>query len=196
MWLTVTVGGGITVRVAADPALLDPAEELTELVVFWKVPVCAAVTDTENVHDAPALTEPPLSEIVCVAGVAVITPVEPQVPFSPLGSSTARPAGRVSVKETADSVPLVFGLLMVNDSAVAALSLNPIRFGVNALVMVGGLAASAVGTTPRPIAAVATTVTAMTPVVLRRPRGRTPLALRDSVPLNCIPLLRSVPRVS
>src|ERR1700748_773110 len=133
MWPTVTVGGGITVRVAADPALLDPAEELTELVVFWKVPVCAAVTDTENVHDAPALTEPPLSEIVCVAGVSLITPVDPQVPFSPLGSSTARPAGRVSVKETADSAPLVFGLLMVNDSAVAALSLKPIRVGVDAV---------------------------------------------------------------
>jgi hypothetical protein len=147
------------------------------------------VTDTENVHEAPALTDPPLSEIAWVAGAAVITPVDPQVPFSPFGSSMARPVGSVSVNETADSVPLVFGLVMVNDNAVAALSLNPIRAGVNALVILGGLAASAVGTTARPIAAVATTVTAMTPDVLRRSEGRAPPALRDSVPLNFIPLL-------
>jgi hypothetical protein len=57
---------------------------------------------------------------------------------------------------------------------------------------VAGLAARAVGTTPRPIATVATAVTGMTRVILRRPCGRTPLVLRDSVPLNFIPLLRSV----
>jgi hypothetical protein len=182
----------MTVSAAAEPAVLSPADELTTLVAFWKVPVCAAVIDTENVHEAAALTEPPLSEIVWVAGPAVITLVDPHVPFSPLGLSTARPVGRVSVNETADSVPLVFGLVMVNDKAVAALSLNPMSAGVNALAMVGGLAARAVGTTPRPIAAAATTVTTMTPVVLRRSSGRTPPAPRDSVPLNFIPLLLSV----
>jgi hypothetical protein len=183
----------MTVNVAADPALLAPADELTTLVAFGNLPVCAAVIDTEKVHEAPGLTEPSLSEIVCVVGAAVITPADPHVPFSPLGLSTARPAGSVSVNETADSVPLELGLVMVNDRAVAALSLKPIRLGVNALVMVGGEAASAAGTTPRPIAAVATTVTAVTLVILRRTRGRAPPALRDSVPLNFIPLLRSVP---
>src|SRR5690348_15637154 len=97
MWLTVTVGGGMTIRLADDPALLEPADEPTTLVVFWNVPVCAAVTDTENVHDAAALIEPPLSEIVCVAGAAVITLPDPHVRFSPLGSSMASPAGSVSV---------------------------------------------------------------------------------------------------
>jgi hypothetical protein len=82
--------------------------------------------------------------------LAVITLVDPQVPLSPLGSSTASPAGRVSVNATSDKVPLALGLVMVNDSAVAELSLSPIRLGVNALVMVGGVAASADGATARP----------------------------------------------
>ena len=182
----------MTVSAAAAPASLAPADEWTALVVSWNVPVCAAVTDTENVHDAPALTEPPLSEIACVDGAAVITPADPHVPLSPLGSSTARPAGSVSVKATPDNVPLALELVMVNDRAVAALSLKPIRLGVNALVMVGGVAARAAGTTPRPSPAVATTVAAMTPVVRRRLHGRALRAQPDWVSLNVMPLLRSV----
>ena len=78
--------------------------------MLWSVSVWVAVTEIEKVQDAPALMEPPLSEIVCDAGAAVITPVDPHVPFSLLGSSTARPAGSVSVKAIADSVSLVLGV--------------------------------------------------------------------------------------
>ena len=121
---------------------------------FVSVPVWLAIRDTEIVQAAAAFTEPPLSEIVCEPGAAVMTPAVPQVPFSPLGSSTVRPAGSVSVNATDDSVPLAFGLVIVIDSAVASVSPTPIRFGVNALVMVGGAAAAtAVDAACRPMAA-------------------------------------------
>ena len=51
----------------------------------------------------------------------------------------------MSVNETEESVPLVFGLAMVTDRDVAELSLSPIRLGVNVVVTVGGAAAMAVG---------------------------------------------------
>ena len=52
----------------------------------------------------------------------------------------------MSVNETEERAPLVFGLAMVTDRDVAELSLSPIRLGVNAVVTVGGAAAMAVGT--------------------------------------------------
>ena len=65
------------------------------------------------------------------------------MPFSPLGSSTVRPAGRVSVNATEVSVPLALGFVIVTDSAVASVSPTPIRLGVNALAILGGAAAAA-----------------------------------------------------
>jgi len=150
-WLTDTVGGGSTVSDAGAGAALVPAEELAAAGASAKLPVWLGTTDTENVQLAAAFTEPPVKEIVCDPAFAVMTPAEPHVPFSPLGSSTASPAGRVSVNDTEESVPLALGFAMVTDRAVAELSLKPMRFGVKVVATVGGAAARAAGAiTARP----------------------------------------------
>src|ERR1700709_741737 len=96
----------------------------------------------EMVQLAATFTDPPARENVDAPGAAVLTPAEPQVPFSPLGLSTVRPAGRGSVKPTPESVPLALGLAMVMESAVAVESPAPISLGVKALVTVGGIEAA------------------------------------------------------
>ena len=174
-FLTLTVGGGSTVREAGAGAALLPAEELTAPGASAKLPVWLGVTDTENVQLAAALTEPPVREIACAPGLAVITPAEPQVPFSPLGLSMVSPAGSVSVNATAERVPLAFGLAIVTDREVAELSLSPIRLGVNAVVTVGGAAALAAGAaSAKPAVAPSDRVSAPTPRRLPRPSRPVP----------------------
>lgn len=56
------------------------------------------LTETEEVQLAAAFTEPPASEIVCEPGLAVMTPADPHVPFSPLGLSMVSAAGASTAK--------------------------------------------------------------------------------------------------
>ena len=58
------------------------------------------VTATEKLQFAPPLRLPPLSEIVPDPGLAVTELLDPQLPLTPLGLSTIRPLGSVSVNET------------------------------------------------------------------------------------------------
>jgi hypothetical protein len=191
MWVTATVGGGRTVRVSVSPALLLPAEELTGPVSLDRVPAWPAINEIDRVQAAPDFSEPALSEKVCEPGTAVTTLVEPQVPFSPLGLSTVRPAGSASLNEIDDRVPLAFGLVMVIESAVASVSPTPIRFGVNALVMVGGaVAASAVGAAYRPTAATAAIEAVAKPVSVRPCPALTAVRRLRAIPFNSGPLLR------
>jgi hypothetical protein len=99
------------------------------------------VTFTEIVQLEPALMLPPVSEIVLAPGLAVTVLLEPQVPLSPLGLSTTRLAGSVSVNATPLSEPLEFGLVIVTDSELVPPT--AIEVGVNALVVLGGLVAAA-----------------------------------------------------
>jgi hypothetical protein len=191
MWVTATVGGGSTIKVSVSPALLPPAEKLTGPVSLDRVPVWPAINETDTVQAVPGFSEPALSEKVCEPAAAVTTLVDPQVPFSPLGLSTVRPAGSASVNEIDDTVPVAFGLVMVTESAVASVSPTPIRFGVNPLVMVGGaVAASAVGAEYRPMAATAAIEAVATPVNVRAFPVLTAVRRLRAIPCNSGPLLR------
>jgi hypothetical protein len=99
------------------------------------------LTSTEKVQVLPALTLPPVREIVVPPGFAVITLLEPQLPVRPLGLSRSSPFGSVSVKDTPVSEPLAFGLVIVNDSALSPPTATEV--GTNALAIDGGLVAAA-----------------------------------------------------
>ena len=98
------------------------------------------MTATENVQFAPPFRLPPFSETVPDPGFAVTTLLEPQLPLSPLGSSTIRPLGSASVSEMPLKLPLAFGLVIVIDSALVPPT--PIELGTNALATDGGLVAA------------------------------------------------------
>src|SRR5580693_8400112 len=93
------------------------------------------MTSAEITQLAPLASEPPVRVIWLEPGFAVSTPELPHVPFWPLGSSTTRPAGSVSVMAIPETVDGL-GLVIVIDSAVG----EPIVTcaGVNALAIVGG----------------------------------------------------------
>jgi hypothetical protein len=172
--VTATVGGGRTVNVCVSPVVLDPAEELTGPVLLDRVPVNDATTDTEIAQFVAPLSDPPVKEIVDPPGAAVITLPVPHVPFSPFGLSTVKPAGSVSVNETADSVAVAFGLVIVIDRAVAVESPRPTSVGVKALVIVAGATGVAAAADPAATsAAVAAALAASSAATRRRVRGST-----------------------
>jgi len=94
----VTTGAtaGFTVKSTAG-AVAAGRLEVTVKVGFVNVPASVARKFTEIVHDMPAATVPPVSEMDWLPAVAV--GVAPQPSVSTFGvSATASPVGRVSVK--------------------------------------------------------------------------------------------------
>ena len=134
------VGGGgggppPTTTMLAEAVLpLPPSFEVTALVVLFCVPAVVPVTLTLNVHEALAASVAPAKLTLPDPAVAVIVP-PPQLPVSPFGVATARPAGNASVKPTPVNVEAL-GLVMVKLSEVDPLSgMLP---APNAIAMVGG----------------------------------------------------------
>src|SRR5438552_504775 len=135
-------GGATTVNTAVLLTVpVPPSVELTALVVLLLLPAVVPVTSTENVHVEPAagdaVSVPPDRLMLLLPATAVIVP-PPQDPVTLGVAATTRPAGRLSVNATPLNATLVFGLLMLKLNVLFAFS--AMLVGLNALVMVGGLA--------------------------------------------------------
>jgi hypothetical protein len=135
----VMVGGlaAATVTVAVEVFPVPPSFEFTVTLLFF-TPAVVPWTLSETVHEALAASVPAVRLTEPDPAVAVVVP--PQVLVRPLGVATTRPAGRVSVNATPVRPVPAFGFVMVKVSEVVPFRamLDP----PNALVMVGGLAAT------------------------------------------------------
>jgi hypothetical protein len=129
-------GGATTLSVAVLlVAPVPPSVELTAPVVLALAPAVVPVTFTLNVQEPLAAIVPPERLIEPEPATAVMVPL-PQVPVSPFGVETTKPAGSVSLNATPVSATVVFGLLMVKLRLV-----EPFRgmlAAPNALLIVGG----------------------------------------------------------
>jgi hypothetical protein len=135
------VGGAIAATVTLADAVppVPPSTDVTAPVVLFFVPSVLPVTFTLKVHEAldarVALAKLTLPD----PAVAVIVP-PPQLPASPFGVETTRPAGNVSGKPTPVNVVAALGLLMVKLSEVAPFS--GMLAAPNDFTIVGGTAAA------------------------------------------------------
>ena len=141
----VIAGGATTVMVVDAVEPVPPSVEVTGLVVLVFAPAVVPVTLTWKTQNVAGPTLAPAS--VMALAVVVIEPPS-QVPISPLGEATARPAGRVSVKPTPVSVVAPLGLLTVNCSIVVPLSGTVAA--PNTLEIVGGATTVMVPDAPAP----------------------------------------------
>jgi hypothetical protein len=91
--------------------------ELTLPVVLFFVPGVVPVTFTLKVHEALVASVAPVKLTAPDPAVAVIVP-PPQLPLSPFGVETTRPAGSASAKPTPVNVVARLGLSMVKLSEV------------------------------------------------------------------------------
>ena len=117
-------GGGpiaTTVVVAVATAPAPPSTEATVLVVLLFTPAVVPITLTLKVHEALPAKAAVAKLTVPEPAVAVIVP-PPQLPVSPFGVETTRPAGNVSVKPTPVNVVEELGLVMVKPSDVEPFS--------------------------------------------------------------------------
>ena len=102
------------------------------------VPAVVPVTLMLNVHEVFGASVAPVKLTTLVAAVATIVP-PPQLPASPFGVDTTKPAGSVSVKPT--PVNAVEGLLLVIvklSEVVPFSSMLPPAPTPNEVAMVGG----------------------------------------------------------
>lgn len=129
------VGLSRTVNVADAVFPLPASTEVTAEVVLFLVPVVVAVTSTEKVQLELAPRVAPLKLTEVDPAVAVIVP-PPQLPLSPLGVNTSRPAGKLSVNPTPVS-ELVFEFVIVNDRVDVLVEPTPIVDGVNDFEITG-----------------------------------------------------------
>src|SRR5216684_3073989 len=133
-------GGATTVMEALEVLPVPPSVEVTWTLLFF-TPAVVPVTLTENVQEEPAagdaVSVPPDKLTVPLPATAVIVPL-PQLPVSPFGVATTKPAGRLSVKATPLRATLVFGFVMVKLSEVEPFS--GMEAAPKDLVMVGAAA--------------------------------------------------------
>ncbi|HEV2040484.1 MAG TPA: hypothetical protein VGT81_10625 [Casimicrobiaceae bacterium] len=115
-----------------------PSTEVTAPVVLFFVPVVVPVTFMPKVHEALGASVAPVKLMAPDPAVAVIVP-PPQVPLSPFGVETTRPAGSASVKPTPVNVVDWLGLLMVKLSEADVLS--TMLAAPNDFAIVGGATA-------------------------------------------------------
>jgi hypothetical protein len=162
------VGLSRTVNVAEAVFPLPASTEVTAEVVLFLVPVVVAVTSTEKVQLELAPRVAPLNDTEVDPAVAVIVP-PPQLPLSPLGVNTSRPAGKLSVNPTPVS-ELVFELVIVNDSVDVLVEPTPIVDGVNDFEIDGAdatvIEAFAVAPVPPLVEVIAPVVLFFTPEVV------------------------------
>jgi hypothetical protein len=112
------VGGAAAATTTLADAVrpVPPWTEVTAPVTLFLVPTVVPVTLTLNVQDALDASDAPARVTVLDPAVAVIVP-PPQLPVSPLGVETTRPAGSVSVTPTPVNVDAL-GLVIVRLSEV------------------------------------------------------------------------------
>jgi hypothetical protein len=127
-------GGATTAMLAEAVGPLPPSLELTALVVLICIPAAVPVTVSENVQEVLLARVAPLRLITLVFCVEVMVP-PPQLPVSPLGVETIKPAGSESVKPMPVS-DRALGLLIVKLKLVEPLS--GIVVAPNALAIDGG----------------------------------------------------------
>jgi len=108
--------------------------EVTLPVVLFFTPVVVPVTSTEKVQLPLAAIVPPLSDMLLEPATAVIVPL-PQLPVSPFGVATTKPAGRESLNATPVSPSPLLGLVTVKLSDVVAFT--GIEATPNVLLIVG-----------------------------------------------------------
>src|SRR5437773_260375 len=138
------VGGGgatpptVTLAEAVLPG--PPSTEVTAPVVLFFVPAVVPVTFTLKLHDALPASVALARLMLPDPATAVIVP-PPQLPVSPFGVETTRPAGSVSVKPTPVNVEAL-GLVIVKLSEVEPPS--GMLAAPNAFTIVGGATATPV----------------------------------------------------
>jgi len=110
-------GGELTWRLAVDVLPVPPLVEVTVTELDFP-PDVVAVTLTEKVQVAFAASVAPERATDDDPAVAVMVP-PPQLPESPLGAETTRPACRVSAKAMPFRLLAAFGLVMVKLRLVA-----------------------------------------------------------------------------
>lgn len=112
------VGGEMPAAVTVAEAVLPvpPSTEVTGPVVLFFVPTVVSVTFTLKVHDALPARVAPVKLTTLDPAVAVMVP-PPQLPVSPFGVETPRPAGKVSVNPTPVNVEAL-GLVIVKPREV------------------------------------------------------------------------------
>ena len=92
-------GGATTLMLAEAVPPVPPSVEVTLPVVLFLVPAVVPVTFTANVQELLAAIVPPERLTAPEPAVAVTVPL-PQVPVSPFGVETTRPAGSASLNAT------------------------------------------------------------------------------------------------
>src|SRR5258707_1388733 len=111
------LGGATTLTVAvAVPPVPPWVEPMLPVVLTWSPPA-VPVTLTEKVQLAPPARVAPSRARLLAPDAAVMVP-PPQLPASPFGVATTRPAGSESLKPTPVSVVPALGLLTVKLSDV------------------------------------------------------------------------------
>src|SRR5689334_3437193 len=129
------MSAGEIVRVAEAVLPVPPLVEVTAPLVLLYVPLAEPVTSTLTVQLLLAATAPPVSEMLPEPAVAVTVPV--QVPPSPFGVATTRPAGSVSVNATpVSATAFAAGLVMVKVNVETPFT--PMAVGLKALAIDGG----------------------------------------------------------
>jgi len=97
------MAGGATTPMLADAVPpLPPSVEVTFPVVLFLVPAAVPVTFTEKVQVVLAAKLAPARLTTLLPAVDVMVP-PPQLPVSPFGVETAKPAGKVSLKPIPDT---------------------------------------------------------------------------------------------
>src|ERR1700682_360827 len=104
-----------TVTLAEAVPPVPPSTEVTAPVVLVFVPNVLPVTFALKVHEALAPSVAPVKLTLPDPALAVIVP-PPQLPVSPFGVETTRPAGSASVKPTPVNGATTLGLLIVEVS--------------------------------------------------------------------------------
>jgi hypothetical protein len=144
----VAVVAGVTVKAAVLLVVpVPPSFEVIAPVVLSFVPAVAPNTLTDSVQVLVTGSVPPdkLSDGAPATGAKV----PPQVLVAPGGDATTTPAGKLSVNPIPVSATFVFGLAMLKVKVLVA----PTRIvvGLNALLMVGGVATVRVAVAAAPL---------------------------------------------
>ena len=120
------VGGATIVTLAEAVPPVPPSFEVTAPVVLFFVPAVVPVTLTLKVHESldtsVALARLMLPDPAVATMVPMVLDVLAQLPVSPFGVETTRPAGSESVKPTPLNVVSELGFLIVKLSKVDPLS--------------------------------------------------------------------------
>ena len=142
------VGAIATIRVAEAVLPFPASFEVTALVTLFFVPRDVDEMVTEKVQLELAASVALLKLMLVEFPTAVIVP-PPQLPLKPLGLSTIKPDGKLSVNPTPVSEPALLGLVIVKDKDVKLPS--PMLAAPKILEIVGAVATFRLALAIRPV---------------------------------------------